>query len=118
MAPSWRQSAVSPRGTLRHPRVCVGASVLHMLLGVRRHGHRLVQLLDALDGIVNVGLDLDHPPSRLDFHHIVGEVGDGHELGQRRPDVTAPFWYPKLWVKFSLFVALHHNIPSLNSCLT
>ena len=59
-------------------------NLLHMLTGVLHRRHHLVQLLDAVDGVVDVGLDLDHAPCRRDFHHVVGEVGDGHELGQRR----------------------------------
>ena len=73
-----------PRGVPSAPGESVGTSVLHVLWGVRRRGHRLVQLLDAVDGVVDVGLYLDHAPCRRDLHHVVGEVGDGHELGQRR----------------------------------
>ena len=62
------------------------------LLYFRRTCHSLVQLFDAEDGIVNVGLDLDHAPSLRDFHHVIGEVGDGHEFGQRRPADYAAVW--------------------------
>ena len=63
------------------PGECTDIDFLYILRNVRGRRHRLVQLLNAKDSVVDIGLDRDHSPDRGDFHHVVGEVRDGHELG-------------------------------------
>ena len=59
MVPSWGSRCGAP-GVPFAPGESPIIILLYTLMDIRRGCHHLVQLVNAVDSIVNVGLDLDH----------------------------------------------------------